>query len=300
MYLFGVTDEDYYGAIDLRTGRSLLFMPRLPDSYAVWMGHIATPEEVRAGTALSRALRAPAEPAGCRRQRLHLKERCCPAPPSVQATLARRLPPGPPSPPPPPIHPPTDTLYSAMLQVQRRYAVDAVHYVDEMAGVLAALDPPCMHLLEGVNSDRWVRLVLRLRSSTPVKEQLSWRPCIQWPAALPPHLPRSSRPSSEAFAPVPAHQPIHQPCSHPAHPALTPPTYSPAHPRFALPRSGRAVAKTEFEGMEKFRLEREAVFRELTECRVVGLGGETGGGFGAVCCQIARAYTMTRQATGAA
>ncbi|GAB4819295.1 hypothetical protein N2152v2_006341 [Parachlorella kessleri] len=47
-YLFGVTDEDYYGAIDLRTGRSLLFMPRLPDSYAVWMGHIATPEEIKA------------------------------------------------------------------------------------------------------------------------------------------------------------------------------------------------------------------------------------------------------------
>lgn len=72
MYLFGVADEDYYGAIDLRTGRSLLFMPRLPDSYSVWMGHIATPQEVRAGAALSRTLRAPAALDCCRRQRLHL------------------------------------------------------------------------------------------------------------------------------------------------------------------------------------------------------------------------------------
>lgn len=32
------------------------------------------------------------------------------------------------------------------------------------------------------------------------------------------------------------------------------------------------MARTEFEGMEKFRLEKEAVFPELTECRVVGLG----------------------------
>lgn len=48
-YLFGVNDcEDYLGALDIRTGRSFLFMPRLPASYAVWMGHILTPEEVQA------------------------------------------------------------------------------------------------------------------------------------------------------------------------------------------------------------------------------------------------------------
>lgn len=82
-YLFGARDEDYYGAIDLRSGKSLLFAPRLPAAYAVWMGHIATPEELQA-----------------------------------------------------------------------QYAVDAVHYVDEMADVLAALSPPCLHLLCGVNTDR--------------------------------------------------------------------------------------------------------------------------------------------------
>ena len=34
-YLFGVEEEDYYGALDLRDGRTMLFMPRLPESYAV-------------------------------------------------------------------------------------------------------------------------------------------------------------------------------------------------------------------------------------------------------------------------
>ena len=34
-YLFGVEEEDYYGALDLRDGRTMLFMPRLPEAYAV-------------------------------------------------------------------------------------------------------------------------------------------------------------------------------------------------------------------------------------------------------------------------
>ena len=34
-YLFGVEDEDYYGALDLRDGRTMLFMPRLTEAYAV-------------------------------------------------------------------------------------------------------------------------------------------------------------------------------------------------------------------------------------------------------------------------
>ena len=34
-YLFGVEEEDYFGAIDIRDGKTMLFMPRLPDSYAV-------------------------------------------------------------------------------------------------------------------------------------------------------------------------------------------------------------------------------------------------------------------------
>ena len=34
-YLFGVEEEDYFGALDLRDGRTMLFMPRLPEAYAV-------------------------------------------------------------------------------------------------------------------------------------------------------------------------------------------------------------------------------------------------------------------------
>ncbi|KAK9917777.1 hypothetical protein WJX75_008067 [Coccomyxa subellipsoidea] len=43
-YIFGVEDEDCYGALDIRDGKTMLFMPRLPDSYAVWMGEIKGPE----------------------------------------------------------------------------------------------------------------------------------------------------------------------------------------------------------------------------------------------------------------
>ncbi|GER25158.1 Xaa-pro dipeptidase [Striga asiatica] len=39
-YLFGVQEPGFYGAIDIATGESLLFAPRLPDDYAVWLGEI--------------------------------------------------------------------------------------------------------------------------------------------------------------------------------------------------------------------------------------------------------------------
>jgi hypothetical protein len=39
---------------------------------------------------------------------------------------------------------------------RQRYSVDAVYYADEIADRLAALDAPCLHLLNGVNSDRSV------------------------------------------------------------------------------------------------------------------------------------------------
>lgn len=37
-YLFGVRHADCYGFIHVDTGKSYLFVPRLPESYAVWMG----------------------------------------------------------------------------------------------------------------------------------------------------------------------------------------------------------------------------------------------------------------------
>eukprot|EP01104_Vermistella_antarctica_P016383 TRINITY_DN5563_c0_g1_i3.p1 TRINITY_DN5563_c0_g1~~TRINITY_DN5563_c0_g1_i3.p1 ORF type:complete len:337 (-),score=47.18 TRINITY_DN5563_c0_g1_i3:100-1110(-) len=42
-YLFGVVTPGYYGAIDLVTKRCYLFVPRLPQSYAVWFGEIQPP-----------------------------------------------------------------------------------------------------------------------------------------------------------------------------------------------------------------------------------------------------------------
>ncbi|KMS96044.1 hypothetical protein BVRB_002720 [Beta vulgaris subsp. vulgaris] len=39
-YLFGVREPGFYGAIDVATGKSILFAPRLPKEYAVWMGDI--------------------------------------------------------------------------------------------------------------------------------------------------------------------------------------------------------------------------------------------------------------------
>lgn len=34
------------------------------------------------------------------------------------------------------------------------YAVDAVHYVEDMASVLESLNPSCLHVMEGKNPDR--------------------------------------------------------------------------------------------------------------------------------------------------
>lgn len=39
-YLFGVKEPGFYGAIDIATGKSILFAPRLPADYAVWLGEI--------------------------------------------------------------------------------------------------------------------------------------------------------------------------------------------------------------------------------------------------------------------
>uniref|UniRef100_A0A8C0Q303 Xaa-Pro dipeptidase n=2 Tax=Canis lupus familiaris TaxID=9615 RepID=A0A8C0Q303_CANLF len=43
-WAFGVTDPGCYGTIDVGTGTSTLFVPRLPASYATWMGKIHSKE----------------------------------------------------------------------------------------------------------------------------------------------------------------------------------------------------------------------------------------------------------------
>ncbi|XP_067937920.1 xaa-Pro dipeptidase-like [Watersipora subatra] len=43
-WVFGITEPDCYGAVDVDTGRSMIFMPRLPESYSVYMGALNPPE----------------------------------------------------------------------------------------------------------------------------------------------------------------------------------------------------------------------------------------------------------------
>lgn len=37
MYLFGLEQRDLFGVIEIDTGRQVVFIPRLPDSYRLWM-----------------------------------------------------------------------------------------------------------------------------------------------------------------------------------------------------------------------------------------------------------------------
>ncbi|XP_049541587.1 xaa-Pro dipeptidase [Anopheles darlingi] len=37
-YMFGVTEPGCYGTVEVKTGRAVLFVPRLPEEYSVWMG----------------------------------------------------------------------------------------------------------------------------------------------------------------------------------------------------------------------------------------------------------------------
>jgi Xaa-Pro dipeptidase len=54
-YFFGYEKEDCYGAVDLATGAGYLFVPRLPESYAVWMGRLITPSEAQTTTGVDGA-----------------------------------------------------------------------------------------------------------------------------------------------------------------------------------------------------------------------------------------------------
>ena len=45
-------------------------------------------------------------------------------------------------------------LLQSLEELTAKYAVDEVHYVGDMTGVLAGLKPVCLHVLEGINSDR--------------------------------------------------------------------------------------------------------------------------------------------------
>ena len=40
-------EPGFSGAIEVDTAKAILFMPKFPASYAVWMGPILTPEEIK-------------------------------------------------------------------------------------------------------------------------------------------------------------------------------------------------------------------------------------------------------------
>lgn len=47
MWAFGVLEPGCYGAFQVDTGKQILFVPRLPPSYAIWMGPLHTPEDFK-------------------------------------------------------------------------------------------------------------------------------------------------------------------------------------------------------------------------------------------------------------
>uniref|UniRef100_A0A8C5MK65 Xaa-Pro dipeptidase n=1 Tax=Leptobrachium leishanense TaxID=445787 RepID=A0A8C5MK65_9ANUR len=55
-WTFGVTEADCFGAIDVDSGKSILFVPKLPENYAVWMGKIHPPEHFKGKYAVDEVL----------------------------------------------------------------------------------------------------------------------------------------------------------------------------------------------------------------------------------------------------
>ncbi|XP_072373863.1 xaa-Pro dipeptidase isoform X4 [Scyliorhinus torazame] len=58
-WTFGVTEADCYGAVEVATGKSLLFVPKLPESYAVWMGTIHSRDYFKKKYAVDEVLYTP-------------------------------------------------------------------------------------------------------------------------------------------------------------------------------------------------------------------------------------------------
>lgn len=46
-YLFGYNEPDCFGLVEGQTGKSVLFVPKIPESYAVWLGSIPTLAQIK-------------------------------------------------------------------------------------------------------------------------------------------------------------------------------------------------------------------------------------------------------------
>ena len=46
MWFFGIEVPGFSGILDIDSGKTILFMPRLPESYNIWMGKLETPESL--------------------------------------------------------------------------------------------------------------------------------------------------------------------------------------------------------------------------------------------------------------
>src|SRR5690348_3218019 len=47
LWAFGVKEPDFWGLIDIETGKTTLLIPRLPEDYAIWMGPIYPPSHFK-------------------------------------------------------------------------------------------------------------------------------------------------------------------------------------------------------------------------------------------------------------
>lgn len=119
----------------------MLFVPRLPEAYGVWMGELHGPGAWGRPCPLPRCSKhevTAAAAAGTGRQRLATPNACAPLR-AAGAMFQRRA--------PPLARPPRSEHF------KQKYAVDVCAYVDEMAATLAARGAPCLHVLSGTNTD---------------------------------------------------------------------------------------------------------------------------------------------------